>query len=90
MNGKIETLLKRMDEETKDGWGFERALYLLLDGYKEKLPEPDDNFHKAFRQWDVTDNSCVDMAIWQSIQQSKVFWRCFESVQDEKPHTTKE
>lgn len=84
MDKQITLLLERMDEETKGDWGFERGLYHLLKANETKLPPLDDYFHKAFRQVDVTESGHTDMAIWQALQESKVFWRCFESVQPEK------
>ena len=87
MSKKITRLLERMNEETKDSWGFERSLYHLLKAHESELPELNGYFHKAFRQVDVTESGHVDMAIWQALQQSKVFWLYFEGAQSEKEVT---
>ena len=84
MSQKITQLLERMDKETKNVWGFERGLYHLLKAHESELPELNGYFHKAFRQVDITESGHIDMAIWQMLQESKVFWLCFESVQPEK------
>ncbi len=90
MNKKTTKLLERMDEKTKDDWGFERGLWHLLKAHESELPGPDGYFHKAFRQVDVTDSGHTDMAIWQALQESKIFWLCFESVQEEKTQVDKQ
>lgn len=88
MSEKIKKLLKILDEETKNQDSpADRALFCLLKRYEDKLPEPDDYFHKAFRQTDVTDSGYTDMAIWHLLSASGIFWNCFERVQDEKPLT---
>ena len=84
MSKKIAKLLERMDKETKEDGGFERGLYHLLKAHESELPQLDGYFHKAFRQIDITDSGHTDMAIWQALQESTIFWRCFESVQPEK------
>lgn len=82
---KTAKLLQLFDEATKTISGPERALYCLLKAYVTEIPEPDDYFHKAFRQVDVTDKAEIDMAIWHLLQGTRVFWTCFEAVQCEKP-----
>lgn len=83
---KIDRLIELLDIETRK-WNYDRAdraLYCLLKGYKDQLPELDGYFHKAFRQVDVTDNGCLDSAIWNLLNGSTLFWRLFEAVQEEK------
>ena len=77
-------MLEMMDGKTQGNGGFERGLFFLLKRYKSSLPLLNDYFHKAFRQIDITDSSLVDMAIWNALQDSEIFWHCFECVQDEK------
>jgi len=58
-------------------YDVERALlHLLVDNY-DKLPAPDVMFHKAFRASDVTDNGHTDMAIWNLLKASTLFWELF-------------
>jgi hypothetical protein len=83
---RIERLLKLYDEATKDkNIPAERALWHLLNRWKDKLPELDERFHKNFRQCDVTDDGSTDMAIWQLLYAARIFWDIFEQVQDENP-----
>ena len=84
MEKKTKLFLEKLNEATISTQGFERGLYLLLAAFADDLPLINDYFHKAFRQIDVTNSGKVDMAIWQMLQESKIFWRVLESVQDEK------
>ena len=94
MSDKIKELLELLEKETQhvsafttttnDGKPSDRALWHLLKQWESKLPELDDYFHKAFRQVDVTDDGHTDMAIWNLLSDSTLFWRLFERVQEEK------
>lgn len=77
---KIEELLNLFEQKTHDLSGFERGLYFLLKEFESNLPEIDDYFHKAFRQIDVTNSGKIDMAIWNALQESNIFWECFAIV----------
>jgi hypothetical protein len=88
----IEKLLKLFDEKTLTrrknaspiySSGVERALWHLLERWKEKLPPLNEDFHKTFRQTDVTDNEHIDMAIWHLLQESTWFWEIFDKVVNE-------
>lgn len=58
-------------------YDIERALlHLLLENYS-CLPAPDGMFHKAFRSNDVTGSGHTDMAIWNLLQSSHLFWDLF-------------
>ena len=85
VSDKTAKLLQLYDESTKTVSGPERALYCLLKAYETEIPEPDDYFHKAFRQTDVTGDAQIDMAIWHLLHRAHTFWGCFEEVQGEKP-----
>lgn len=74
---KISKLITLFGDETQNTTGVDRELYLLLHKYQGVLPEPDENFHKAFRQMDITDDGNVDMQIWKLLHESDIFWKCF-------------
>ena len=84
---RIAIMLELLDQETRTDYENEvdRALWCLLKRWEDKLPYLDGYFHKAFRQVDVTDDGHTDAAIWHLLNVSKLFWRVFERVQDEKP-----
>lgn len=91
MSDKLKKFLALFDEKTKErrgnvNHGADRALFLLLSRWKDKLPDLDNDlwFVKTFRVADVTDDVQTDMAIWNLLNQSKMFWRVFEEVQGEK------
>lgn len=80
-------LLDMMDEETRNPitpCPADRALWHLLKRWKSELPFLNDRFHKNFRQIDVTNDAHTDMAIWQLLSHSKIFWRLFEQVRGEE------
>lgn len=89
---ECKKLLELFDVETQKGncKSSDRALWHLLKYWENRLPELDDYFHKAFRQIDVTDYGYVDMAIWNLLNDSTLFWRLFERVQGEKKEKNKE
>lgn len=79
---RIEEFLKIYNLETgKQDNKSERALFCLLEGFKNDLPELDDYFHTAFRQIDVTPYGHVDSAIWHLLYDAPIFWECFKKVQ---------
>ena len=84
----MKKLLNLMDERTDPKkYNFpkaERALYLLLRAFEDKLPPSNDRFHKAFRQCDVTGSGQVDMAIWHLLHSSNIFWELEKRVRPEK------
>lgn len=63
----------------------DRALYHLLKENESSLPPLDDNFHKMFRQVDVTTSGDIDMAMWRLINCSEAFWELFEKHREDKP-----
>lgn len=80
---KIDKILKMMDQKTRKEWlPVERALFHLLKQHKEELPELNNYFHKAFRQVDVINDGSghMDMAIYNLLDASKIFWEYFEIV----------
>lgn len=83
---RIVRLLALLEQETKspECSPSDRALWHLLKRWESELPEINDLFHKKFRQVAVTDSGHTDMAIWNLLHHSKMFWRLFERVQDEK------
>jgi len=88
LNPQIEKLLELLDKATEEQRGSERALYLLLKLNVAVLPELDYSFHKAFRQYDVTESGEMDMAIWHLLGVSKTFWEVFGKItgtDDEEP-----
>jgi hypothetical protein len=84
---KIDQLLALMDGQTSwpDHPG-ERALWHLLSQWKDRLPELDGYFHKAFRQTDVTDDGHTDMAIWCLLQDAPIFWELFNILTKKKTY----
>lgn len=74
-------LLDKLDKATTANEPIDRALYLLLRAYENRitgLVEDDPGyFHKAFRQTVVTDNGHVDAAIWILLNEAKIFWEVF-------------
>jgi len=85
---RMTRLLKLFDEKTYNHTGknhyAERALFHLLEKWKDRLPPLNHYFHKAFRQVDVTDDGNTDMAIWCLLNQSKLFWECLTIVRKRK------
>jgi len=80
---KLERLLTIFKEETESKSGQCRALYVLLEMYKNVLPEIDDYFQKTFRQTDVTDSGQLDMVFWHLMNGNTLFWSIFDSVVEE-------
>lgn len=81
---RLGKLLDSMDKATKGGnKKIDRALWHLLKQYENELPDLGDYFHKAFRQADVTGNGHTDMAIWNLLYHSSLFWELFGKDQDE-------
>lgn len=79
MLGIFETLSK--DHENR----YERALYLLLLEFKAQMPPLEtladyEYFHKAFRQTDVTYSDELDMAIYNLLESSELFWQICEQL----------
>ncbi len=62
------------------------ALLHLLKKHLVNLPNPDDYFHKAFRQVDVIegDRGTTDIVIHNLLSQSKEFWRIFPKCQNNR------
>lgn len=58
-------------------YNVERALLHLLLRFYPSLPAPDGEFHAAFRKYDVTDSGRIDMAIWNLLDASVLFWEIF-------------
>ena len=95
MESKMDRLLKEFDEATVNNWDdknhyADRALYHALLRWEDSIPpleqlkEQDTNFHKIFRQTDVTESGHTDMIIWCLLEQSQVFWQIYEKVMEEK------
>jgi len=82
---KLTRLLNLMEDRiyNKD-FPLEKALLQLLQKYKEVLPPLDGQFHKAFRQEDITDSGYTDMAIWHLLQGSIVFWEIYVELKEEE------
>lgn len=81
---KFDTLTKR---KTNYENSPERALYLLLLEYRDRMPplETRDDyvyFHKCFRQCDVMDTGNMDMVFWHLLKYSTCFWHVCEEVFD--------
>lgn len=56
-------------------YDVERALlHLLMENYAN-LPAPDGMFHKAFRASNITGSGHTDMAIWNLLKASHLFWQ---------------
>lgn len=53
------------------------ALWHALRLWRDKLPELDGYFHKAFRQCDVLGNGDADMVMWHLLDGSELFWKVF-------------
>jgi len=87
MSERINKLLDMYDKEcdlsVRTQRNIERALYLVLRKYQDRLPEPDDYFHKSFRQTDVTGDAGMDMVIWHLLHACKAFWECFDKVNNQ-------
>lgn len=84
---RLVRLLELLDKETReDTNGYaDRALWHALKRWEDNLPELGGDFHKTFRQCDVTDSGHTDMVIWCLLNHSERFWRLFEMVHKEKP-----
>ena len=65
-------------------YDVERALLHLLMYNYNKLPSPDNMFHKSFRIFDITDNGHTDMAIWNLLKASSLFWELFKESNKRK------
>lgn len=76
---KKEMLLERLFDESR-GKPTDRALWHLLTRWQGQLPDLDGYFHKAFRQVDVSDDGDTDMAIWNLLNHSRLFWNIFDDV----------
>lgn len=74
----VRRFLKDFGRETESLTGADRALYVLLREHEADLPDIAPDFHKMFRQVDVTPSAAVDIAIWHLIHASKEFGECFE------------
>ncbi len=90
----IDRLISLLDKATDEAMLVrssncyaDRALYLLLAEYRDVLPDIDDQFHPMFRKVDVTDRAKVDMAIWQMLHGSKLFWEVFNKLLEEREGT---
>ncbi len=61
------------------------ALLHLLKKHIVNLPNPDDYFHKAFRQCDIIpgDKGTTDIIIHKLLSQSKDFWRVFPKCKND-------
>lgn len=57
---------------------IEYCLLNMLIEHKDKLPDFDDYFHKAFRQCDVTESGHHDMVFWHLLNTCSIFWVLFE------------
>ena len=65
---------------------YEHALYFLLYPHRNSNLIVDKGtymFTKQFRSWDVTELAGVDIAIWYLLNQSQLFWLCWESYYGE-------
>lgn len=82
MNIDINIFLKNYDEYTKHTSSVDRALYILLEKYKDKLPPLNDNFHKAFRQIDITGESGMDNVIWILLTNASVIHEVIEDIEN--------
>lgn len=82
----LADLLNKYDEITKEA-EKERALWYLLkanEKFIERIFDEDkslQNFHKAFRQRDITADGYTDMAIWVLLDEATLFWNLLESIQ---------
>lgn len=88
----IERLLEKFDEKIHLNEGIysekehciENSLYHLLKRFKNDLPLVNFYFHKAFRQTDVIDikngEGEIDIAIYNLLCISKLFWMCYEET----------
>jgi len=81
----IDQILELLDAATQQAESSERALYYLLMEYKKWLPPLETyadlgSFQAWFRKTDVTDSGFVDMAIWNLLNCSKIFWDVCEEV----------
>lgn len=76
----IAKLLAEFDEHTRDGkgQGVERALFLMLDRNRHRLPALDGRFHKTFRQCDVLESAEEDVVVWNLLYDSRLFWELFK------------
>jgi hypothetical protein len=85
-----EQLLYEYDKTIKYEWELDcfvdRALLRLLQinkNYIDGLIEVDSSgawFHKAFRQVDVTESGDMDMAFWNLLQSTPLFWKTIERL----------
>ncbi len=65
----------------------DRALFHLLDRFREDLPPLDGYFHKCFRQCDVLDlghGGHIDAAVHSLLYEADLFWRLFEKHRIDK------
>lgn len=77
---RLTGIIQRM-KSSETATRCDRALILLLDRWFEEIPEFEDgeSFHRMFRQLDVVDEQAggqMDMAIWNLIHESALFWHC--------------
>lgn len=67
----------------------DRTLIRLMENYDSNIPNPKEyNSHydyvKTFRQCDITDRGCIDMAIWELINSGEsLFWEVFDEYKNE-------
>ena len=66
----------------------DRALWSLLERWKDRLPELDGYFHKCFRQCNVTDSEHEDAAIHSLLNISERFWKVFEKHRVDSPKSS--
>lgn len=80
--GTIDGLLDDMGDalHSERATPPDRALWHLLKKNSACLPDPDERFHKTFRQADVTGSGHEDMAIWHLLQCSPLFWDLFNKA----------
>ena len=78
-------LLKKATRNLIPPESHELALWCLLDSERKNVLLLLDHghpfqFHKSFRQIDVTDSGQKDMAIWHLLDNAKIFWEVFHEV----------
>lgn len=91
---RMDRFVKMFDQATKarqDDDPTSRALYHMVNAFRYELPDLDGRFHKGFRQYDVLDvetspsaGGSVDMAFWNMLNASDLFWRIYEKAQGEE------
>jgi hypothetical protein len=79
---KLDRLLSTFERKIEETSGdlHEHALLHMLKRWRAQLPDPDDYFHKTFRQCDVLPTGHEDMVMWNLLGASKLFWQAFAEV----------